>query len=235
MDFAEGLSSSVVPNLGSDVHIWIVDLRVAHHTLNQLCLLLSEEELQRRRKYHSACVRNRALVSRASLRCILSKYTGLCSNDIEFFYSASGKPGLNPHQSDLGLQFNVAHSEDLALIAVTIGSVVGVDLEQVHEVPDALEVAKHLFPPAATKALLELPAKQLSEAFLESWTRLEACVKATGLGLANLMDGNDGGALLSLNPGWLIHSFVPALGYVAAIATPKEHCNLRAGWWRFDD
>ena len=98
---------------------------------------------------------------------------------MSFDYGPLGKPVL----SGAGLpSFNLSHSEDLAVLAVTDGAPVGIDLERIRPVVDGF--AKHAFAPEEQAALQALPSHSVEAAVFACWTRREAYVKATGAGLS---------------------------------------------------
>lgn len=82
------------------------------------------------------------------------------------------------------LRFNLPHSGDQALYAVTRHRSVGVDLEQHRPDLDIAAVARGALPPQELTVWLALPAQARRHALLACWTRKEACLKAMGTGLS---------------------------------------------------
>lgn len=126
--------------------------------------------------------RRRYLAAHAVLRALLADATGEAPDRLQFCDDAHGKPQLT-HPA--GWQFNLSHSEDLALIAMQPGATpIGVDVEVIRPVEDALALARRHYTAneqAAVAAAADDVARQI--AFLRVWTRKEACLKAVGLGL----------------------------------------------------
>jgi 4'-phosphopantetheinyl transferase len=149
-------------------------LVVGEQQLQELLQLLSVEEQQR-----SAC--SNFIVARARLRQILSGYLGCSAVDIEFIYNKHGKPAIK----GCPLQFNLAHSGELGVCAVSLSHAVGVDIEKVDRPLNCLAIAKRFFSEWEYSELSVLPELQQREAFFHVWTCKEAFVKATGLGIAN--------------------------------------------------
>ncbi|MGD2016322.1 MAG: 4'-phosphopantetheinyl transferase superfamily protein [Desulfobacterales bacterium] len=129
------------------------------------------------------------------------------------------------------LQFNLAHSKEIALYAFTCNREIGVDLEYIRDMPDAEKIALTTFSPLENKTLQSLPQSHRQEAFFNCWVRKEAYIKAIGDGLYHALDRFD----VSLAPGeparllsvegsaeqascWFMKSLTPADGYVAALA-----------------
>ena len=98
-------------------------------------------------------------------------------------FSPRGKPSLAGTRA---LHFNLAHSGDLALIAVTRLCPLGVDVEHLRAVNDAEAIARPLFFPARKRRAARrcLPALKTA-AFFNLWTRKEAWLKATGEGIGD--------------------------------------------------
>lgn len=69
------------------------------------------------------------------------------------------------------------------MIAIAPRHEVGVDVEFLVDLTDGLELAKEHFSKCEMLAWSNLPLHRRNQAFLEIWTRKEACVKAVGWGL----------------------------------------------------
>lgn len=121
---------------------------------------------------------------RTLLRRILSTYTNKPPEELSFECTSVGKPYLTPPNS--AVQFNVSHSDSVALIAVSNGAAVGIDVESRRRVlRHASRFAKRWFTPAELCQLDSLSDTNLfRESLLEAWTRKEAFVKCTGEGIA---------------------------------------------------
>ncbi len=217
---------------GARVDIWTIRLDLPPEAIATAANLLSAEERARVDAFRHEQARRNYIASHAALRQILtdclkerSKFT---PPEIPFRTNSYGKPALaGPVEGRL--EFNLTHSGDIALVAITSSTEVGVDVEIVRPMPDALQIAKRFFSTAESDALKQLPAAEQANAFLNLWTRKESFVKATGLGIANsltrfeITSGTeaavktiDGDAHLAAQ--WTLHSFQPAPGYLAAVA-----------------
>jgi 4'-phosphopantetheinyl transferase len=161
---------------GRTVHIWRGSLDVSESECTRLAAFLDARELQRARRFRFPLHRSRFIAGRGLLRSILSQYLRSEPGTIGFEYSVYGKPHLKHHD----LQFNLAHSENIFVLAVS-ESPIGVDLELRRPIPDLDSLADQVFSPLE----LELwQTTQTLEAFLRLWTRKEALLKAIGLGIA---------------------------------------------------
>jgi 4'-phosphopantetheinyl transferase len=226
----------------SEVHVWAASLDVGSKRLETLRESLSPEERQRAARFRFDRHRNRFIAGRGLLREILSGYLNARPSELEFCYGLNGKPHLGGHWCDHSLQFNLAHSEDLALFAVTSQGAVGIDVEHIRVLKDAEELVERFFSVAEASALKMLPDSVRPAAFFNLWTRKEAWLKATGEGIGNLLHRVEVSFLpntparleqlpadLGDSTVWSLHDLTPAVGFAAALAVrsvePTFHCR----------
>ncbi|HZQ20700.1 MAG TPA: 4'-phosphopantetheinyl transferase superfamily protein [Terriglobales bacterium] len=107
-------------------------------------------------------------------------------NKIRFFYQPNGKPELVAAQNNIGLNFNLSHSKDFAIIGVTLGRRIGVDVEG-YRALEFLEIARRYFSPSEYRQLSALPLNELQKNFFACWSRKEAFLKALGEGIGVLL------------------------------------------------
>ncbi|KTC85392.1 MULTISPECIES: 4'-phosphopantetheinyl transferase family protein [Legionella] len=142
--------------------------------------LLNETELARANRYHFERHRRRFTIARATLRLILGRYLQQDGGQLSFQYNSHGKPGIRNSQ---GLEFNLSHSGELALLAVGCQFPLGVDLEFFSARPyDG--IAKNLFSQQELEFFLTLPNHLKTHVFFQIWAQKEAFIKASGLGLS---------------------------------------------------
>lgn len=188
---------------------------------------LSDEELARARAFVLPAARNQYIQTRAVLRMLLGGLLKRPAESLSFDYGPYGKPFL---PSAAGCCFNVAHSGDYALLAVSWGVQVGVDIERQRETDDLNSLARMVLSPDEAGAWTALPMVERVPAFFTIWTAKEALVKATGRGLGLGLSSLDVGGLPAAVPqaghrvkvgesGWcrLTQLDVPS-GYAAALA-----------------
>jgi 4'-phosphopantetheinyl transferase len=146
--------------------------------------VLSADERERAARFVFDIHRRRFVAARASLRRVL----GLCLDrdpaGLTFEYTDRGRPSLRL-ASHPDFDFNLAHSGDLALLALS-SRTVGVDVEQRREIPNGLEIARRFFSPREVAALKHLTENERRDGFVNAWTRKEALIKAVGAGLGAL-------------------------------------------------
>jgi len=112
-----------------EVHIWKAGLTPPASALERCRQLLSSEELARAARFYFEKDRDHFIVAHAMLRDVLSRYLGVGPRDIQFSIGSHGKPAL-AEPSPL-CDFNLSHSGELALLAVTRGQTVGLTLSAI--------------------------------------------------------------------------------------------------------
>jgi 4'-phosphopantetheinyl transferase len=180
-----------------EVHVIPIDLDQTILAVRNLETFLSHEERQRADRFYSELHRSRFIVGRGSLRAILGNYLAMEPGDLEFHRGEHGKPSLSHVEGSKDLQFNISHSHGLAILAVTLGRQIGIDLEQLRPMDNPGEIVARFFSTYERSIFLGLPEEQKHEAFFRCWTRKEAYLKATGDGLTFPLDRFD----VSLAPG----------------------------------
>ena len=168
------------------VHVWRVALD-DETRVGASWTLLAPEEQARAQRLHDAVHRRRFVLAHAALRALLAGYLDAAPSAIAYTLGAHGKPALA--RGDGGradVEFNLSHSQDIALIALARGRPVGVDVQHWSEKTEHLRLADRFFSPSERDALRALTheAEDVSRAFYAAWTRKEAYVKATGHGIA---------------------------------------------------
>jgi 4'-phosphopantetheinyl transferase len=222
----------------NDLHVWSVQLDAAPELVGRLAQQLSIDEIDRAGRFRFARDCKRFVVARAVLRCLLGRYTGRSPKAIEFAYGPFGKPLLA--QANRPLQFNLAHSGDLAVYAVALDDPVGVDVEIEKGRLDAESLARRFFSPRERAILESVAERERTHAFFTCWTRKEAFLKARGTGLTQPLDGFD----VSLAPNepilvrsvandpteadhWSLFGFEPVPGTIGAAAVRRRHAEMR--------
>lgn len=229
----------------NEVHLWRVSLDQPGATVTRFRQDLSPGELARAGRFHFETDRRRFIVARGCLRAILARYLEISPAIIQFTYDDYGKPGLASAPLPAApLKFNLAHSDDLAVYALTLIGEVGVDLERIRPGFDGDEVARRLFSPSEVARLDQFSGAARQQAFFRCWTRKEAFIKAKGLGLSIALDqfdvaiaADEPAALLrtrwdeSEAARWLLQEIEVGPGYAAAVAIAAENCKLSHWCW----
>jgi 4'-phosphopantetheinyl transferase len=183
------ISSEVRPG---EIHVWRVPLDGVE------LLDPTAGEAARAARFATPELQRRYLRSHAALRAILGRMTDA---RLDFAVTEMGKPFLPsaPH-----LKFNLSHSHEMSLVGVALEVEIGVDVEWIRPMPEYEALAERFFPPSQA-------AEVASEAdFFRRWTRIEAALKARGVGIY--------AAGTELAGEWTIEDLDAAPGYSAAAA-----------------
>jgi len=144
--------------------------------------LLTDDETIKQQRYKFEKDRHDALITRAFIRDLLSYYADISPSDWRFDKGEKDKPEIvNP---PLPLRFNLSHTKNLIICAVTLTDDIGCDVENTTRSNDVLAVADRYFSPSETQELFSLPIEQQRQRFFDYWTLKESYIKAWGLGLA---------------------------------------------------
>jgi 4'-phosphopantetheinyl transferase len=111
------------------------------------------------------------IVARGLLRIILGRYLDKKPHDLSFCYNQYGKPALLSADNKETICFNVSHSHELALIAVTQNHDIGVDLEYIRPDVPCEQIAQSCFSPREREVLHQIPAELKTSVFFTGWTR----------------------------------------------------------------
>jgi len=161
------------------MRIWQADLRYSDEWIENFAapVLAAEESERRGRESHQ--VWRRRVVARAALRIALGRHLDRPPGSLEFALGPGGKPRLAGAGGN-EVFFNLSRSGDLCLIAISDDGPVGVDVEEVRDVPELAGLVRSRFAASEAAAILERSGKERLRAFYRCWTRKEACVKALG-------------------------------------------------------
>ncbi len=148
--------------------------------------VLSESEMLRIAKMKKAVRRHLEQVTRFFVRKVLSEYAPLDASEWQFSTLAGGKPIItNPMQS---LYFNLSHTQDIIVCAISENRAVGVDIEFLDKPRQFMPIAKNYFAKEEVEKLQNLNFTEQKEYFYRLWTLKEAYLKAQGLGITVALD-----------------------------------------------
>jgi 4'-phosphopantetheinyl transferase len=154
--------------------------------LDHFSRMLSADERARVAGMKFEAGRHQQLVTRAMVRCVLSSYLPEVPPAAwQFECGAHGRPAVSRAlpEAARALQFNLAHTDGMVVLAVGRVSKIGVDVERI-DARARLAVARRYFSPAEADALEALPAEEQKRRFQRLWTLKEAWLKAVGTGIA---------------------------------------------------
>ena len=179
-------------NLSKDhVDIWLCDLKQLSSDINNFYSILSEDERERTDKLKVEDKKQQYIITRGALRQRLGLLTKIDPQDFIFDYLEHGKPVLanNPQFADM--TFNVSHSHDLALIAITQEQNIGIDIEKINRELKHDELVSRFFSKVEQTEFQTIPEANRAKAFCACWSRKEAFIKAIGDGVSYGLDTFD--------------------------------------------
>lgn len=222
------MEPAIVPG---EVHVWSVSLARGRGMASLDLDVLSAEERARTRSFRFERDRDRFVAAHVAVRTLLARYLHIPAGSIVFTCDGFGKPSALLPPGAPALRFNLSHSEDHALIAVTCGAEVGVDCECVRKDLAILDVADRFFAEEEIVQIRKKPQGERCAAFFRCWTRKEALIKGIGWGLSLPLDAFtvDVDTALAQQPlivrgrcpvpsGWVVMDVPVMDGYAGAVA-----------------
>jgi len=233
------------PSIDSNtVAVWRINMSlIQSESFAKMRTCLSDREKQRLEKFSHANAAQQYLISRYATRNIIAHYLKCKTTEFDFEYNRYGKPSINAANHTLSrLHFNLSHSGDTILLALSAAAEVGIDVEHDRTRCDVLKLAQRFFHPLEFQQLIQLPKAQQRHGFYDVWTRKEAFVKAIGTGMQLpfnrfqvSLDASP--RLLQQDPAW---RHVPSQlitvpvsePYYACVAVLHEHCRIECIDWQ---
>lgn len=204
------------------LHIWKKQLTADADELSHLKSLLSSDELERANRFVRDEHRDKFIIAHAFLRLVIAQYIDLSANAIQFLEGVDGKPYIND-----GLSFNISHSGDYCLVAISRSDHIGVDIEKM-TADGKLDVAERFFSQEENQILRQTPPNDIPHAFFNIWALKEALLKATGKGITSIRLNSFSVALncekqqIALDgQDWEIYSLDVVPGYASAVAVNR--------------
>ena len=201
-------------------------------------------EKKRSERFHFEKDRRDFIIGRGILRSILGRYLTVDPSCLQFCYGNNGKPYLVNTSGHEMICFNSSKSNGVALFAFTRDREIGVDIEQIRDIPEMDLIVEIFFSFKESNLYRSLPERKKKEAFFNCWTRKEAFIKAIGDGLYFPLDK----FMVSMVPGeearllgiernskgisrWSVQGMIPACGFTAAYAVEGRRCKLLCWQW----
>jgi 4'-phosphopantetheinyl transferase len=226
------------------VAVCSISLSPPSELVGELDAILSHDERSRAERFHFPRDASRWKTCRAALRLLLAEAVGLPGGDLVIGVEpGTTKPRWEPPDGGAAsTAFNVSHSEDRALIAISPATPLtmvparhfdlGVDLERVKHTIDVDGIARRFFSAEEQRNLATLAGREArTDYFYRCWTRKEALLKGVGIGLQGALEDFDvdafaavpsvpqgRGTIAPLVAGWQLHPLELETGWVAAIA-----------------
>lgn len=212
-----------------EVHVWPIPLSAWATTAEKHLACLDDHDMARANRLHQPIHRQRFLTAHVGLRYILSQYLPLGPKQLTFTYGTHQKPYLAI--SENRIQFNLSHSDEMAVCAVTLDHEIGIDIEKVQPVCK-LDVARRFFNKEEFDQLISTSVPEQANFFYRIWARKEALIKATGLGVSqglatfSVMEQNNITTVELHNQIWSLLSLSVHADYACAVACSQAIHHL---------
>ncbi len=213
------------------IHVWGFSLDGSLSFVEQCRSWLSEDERERAGRFISQQDQLRFVLAHGGLRAVLARYLGLGPDAVELDRSEAGKPFVRKERrGQSAITFNMSHAHGRALIAVSMGREVGVDLERIRSDIKVAKLSERYFAPSEQATIMQLAQEQRAARFFRYWVAKEAVLKAQGIGLRALSQceiilGADGAGAEILVPvgsplqsNWRVRLLSCDEGWEAAVA-----------------
>ena len=172
----------------TEVHVWVVPIMLDDFQSRMFLAPLSDDEKAKAGRFVFGKDQRRFVTAHGALRLILGEYTGVDPSELSFAQGENGKPYLRPSPDGGDVLFNLSHSGDYILIAVTKCLRVGVDIEAIRSNIEYREMSRKFFSPSECAWLERQPLSKQVAAFFRLWVVKEAFLKATGVGLSDSLN-----------------------------------------------
>lgn len=226
-------STKIKPKLKEgQIHLWRINISQLKPSIEKYWNILTEDEKIKAKKFRFKKDFNCSVIARGVLRELLGLYLNEAPNRLIFNYSSYKKPILEHPNL---IKFNVSHSNNSIIIAITKSTEVGVDVEFIKSNMEFDDIAASFFSNKEIQQLNTLNKKNRAIGFFNCWTRKEAFIKAEGSGLSFPLNKFS----VSLKPNskvelletkwdfnekklWTLKSFNPYPDYIGAVAVKSK-------------
>jgi 4'-phosphopantetheinyl transferase len=232
-------NTAPLPLNAKAIHVWTIQLPSLswpdYHPL------LKAAELEKAYRFKFEADQHAFIISRGVLKTVLGFYTHQLPEQIALKKNAHGKLFLQPTFQDL--QFNLSHSKDLTVIAITKQTSLGIDVEYRNPIKRCDDIVSRYFSKKEQRDYQQLPKNKRLSGFYHAWTQKEAYIKAVGKGLSYPLhhftvsiDPTQPAQLIDIEDNsdkarcWTLYSFSPQTHYQAAVCWKNDdktimHCN----------
>jgi 4'-phosphopantetheinyl transferase len=168
----------------NEIHVWLNYLNVHEARIKHLYPLLSAVEKERSERFKFYKHRKAFIASHGFMHTVLGYYTPTPASEIVFSHTEKGKPFLLEEHNPDNIQFNLSHSNNIAMLAVCRNNSLGIDVEYSNKKTDWAGISKRFFAADEQQAFFKLSEDIQKQVFFQVWTRKEAHMKVTGSGLS---------------------------------------------------
>lgn len=225
-------SLTILPNT---IDLWHGGLLNKDTDIQAHWQLLDDDERGRALRFKTQQLQHRYIRAHGLLRRVLAQYSKRPPEMLRFKISEHGKPYLEDAD---GLCFNLSHTDDNLAIAVGAQCQLGVDIEQCKPRGSLASLVEKCFAPEEAQDWHQEAEEDKTRAFYRYWTRKEAFVKATGLGIAVglnrcVLDPAKPGRFLSVPEecgpasSWQVFDIDLGTGVCCAVATDQAAMTIK--------
>ncbi len=227
----------------NQVHIWYINIEDYLDRIADFYSLLNENERLRAKRFKFKKDHDCFVVSHSVLRILIGKYLNCLPKIICFNANEYGKPFVLFNQKPTPLEFNLSHSHERALIAITEHHAIGADIERMNHRLAGDEIVERFFSEHERLEYQILSEDQRAQGFYNAWTRKEAFIKAIGKGIfyelnkfSVRLTSEKPAKIISIENNmaeadqWQLHGFMPEEKYCAAVTwcgQNKELCFFK--------
>lgn len=166
------------------IDLWLENLSLTEAEYQHYWRLLDTHEQAKALRFFQENHRRQYVCCHGKLRTILASYTNSPPEQLCFATEEFGKPYLAMNDKLPSVMFNLSHSGNKMLLAVSYQYDIGVDIEAWNNKIDCALIANHCFADSERVFWENLPDNEKDAAFYQFWTRKESFIKAVGAGLS---------------------------------------------------
>lgn len=229
---ATDMPSFTAPAPGN-IEAWYAPLVRLRPHMERFAASLDPVENDRAHRFRSGHDRERFILGHGLLRELLGKYLQRDGSLVRTARGPFGKPYLERRT----LRFNLSDTKDAVLIAFASEMEIGADIETMAREVDHRAVGEHYFTPPEVRSIAgNVDGKRR---FLELWTRKEAVLKASGVGIMDdlkalrvdaprntMMITHEAFARMAA-PQYHVHTFSVGPDHLISFASPRPVPELR--------
>ncbi len=218
------------------IHVFLFKLDLFDH--NEFVSYLSDDECERADRLKIEEKKKQFVIARAVLRKLLANCLSLNVREITFSYGEHCKPYVIQKYNHHVIEFNLSHSGNYVLMALTLDNKVGVDIEKVNEQIDYQSLSRRFFSEKEKQELGKLAQTEQLEAFYRAWVRKESFIKAVGRGIAYGLDrfsvslGHSKISRIDIEPNnldnekWYCYDLVSVENYKTALTSSNDNVEI---------
>jgi len=172
-----------------EIHLWRLSFQPEHHAEydpDAINFLSSDEQLRLAGMTYPGPAA-RFLRGRTLMRRVLGGYLSKNPAEVSIIVDAAGKPSVGS-VSEPPLTISLSHAGQETILAVTLESDIGVDLEPLSKAPAAMRIAEEFFAPSEHRSIHGSDGDS-AETALMLWTLKESIVKARGESMWSALEG----------------------------------------------